>query len=168
MKKGMGWPIGITVILLATVASNVGVVLLTKDDPSFAVEPDYYRKAVTWDSMQLVRARSDALAWQVAANVTNASAERATLSLALTDSTGAAVEGATIAGELRHLARAADVQLVTFTATPDGHYAASVPMARAGVWELRVTADRGAARFLHTVRIDTSAPDNADAGTGGP
>jgi nitrogen fixation protein FixH len=168
MKKGAGWPIGITLILLATVGGNVGVILLTRDDPSFAVEPDYYRKAITWDSTQLVQARSDALAWQVVAAVTDPQAERSTLTLTLTDSVGIVVSGATIAGELRHLARASEVQVVAFTPTADGRYAVSVPMRRAGVWELRLTADRGAAHFVETVRLDTSAPVAPETDTGGP
>jgi nitrogen fixation protein FixH len=168
MKKGSGWPIGVTVILLATVASNIGVVLLTKDDPSFAVEPDYYRKAVTWDSTQLIKAKSVALAWQVAAVATDTDAERATLTLTLTDSTGTAVAGARIAGELRHLARASEVQVVSFAPTGDGRYAVAVPMTRAGVWELRLTANRGEAHFVETVRLDTSVPLPSDADTGGP
>ena len=49
MKRGMGWPIGIVAILLAGVVGNLAVIVITKDDPSFSVEPDYYRKAVDWD-----------------------------------------------------------------------------------------------------------------------
>ncbi len=161
MKKGIGWPIGIAVILFGTVAANIGVILLTKDDPSFAIEPDYYRKAVAWDSTQALAARSAALAWQVAAHVTSSDGGAAVLTLDLTDTTGAAVRSVRLAGALLHVARANDVQTVTFTETETGRYVATVSMARTGVWELRLTADRGADRFVQTVRLDTGEPPDA-------
>jgi nitrogen fixation protein FixH len=158
MKKGMGWPIGIAAILLATVASNIAVILITKDDPSFAVEPDYYRKAVEWDSTAARRARSDALSWQVAARVAPATGGATRLTLQLTDASGAVVHGAALAGSLLHIARAADVQAVTFAQAPSGAYEATVPMTRDGVWELRLTADRGDEHFVHTLRVETGLP----------
>ncbi len=158
MKKGMGWPIGIVAILLATVASNVAVILITRDDPSFAVEPDYYRKAVEWDSTAARRARSDALSWQVRARVAPAERGATRLSLDLTDEGGMVVQGAALAGSLLHIARAADVQAVTFTQAPNGAYEATVPMTRDGVWELRLTADRGNEHFVHTLRVETGLP----------
>ena len=169
MKKGLGWPIGLTVILLATVVGNIGVIVLTKDDPSFAVEPDYYRKAVEWDSTQASQARSDALAWAVSARIASQSDGAAELVLALTDAAGVAVPNAEVRGSLLHIARAAEVQEVSFAATADGHYAATVPMARAGVWELRLTASRQSAagdaeHFVHTIRLDTEQPGGVPAG----
>ncbi|MCU0618023.1 MAG: FixH family protein [Gemmatimonadaceae bacterium] len=157
MKKGLGWPIGIATILFATVASNVGVILITKDDPSFAVEPDYYRKAVEWDSTSARRARSDALGWQVTPTV-QVGGTNSELSLTLVDAQGAPIDGATIAGELLHVARASQMQTVQFTAR-NGGYVATVQMPRAGVWELRLDATRGDQRFLRTVRLETALAD---------
>lgn len=155
MKKGMGWPIGIVVILAATVAGNIGVIVLTNDDPSFAIEPDYYRKAVAWDSTQARIAQSDALAWTVSAQVNNQNASLSVLTLTLVDQKGAAVHNARLTGTLLHVARANDVRSVVFTETPGGQYAATVPMARRGMWELRLAAVRNAEQFQQTVRIDT-------------
>jgi nitrogen fixation protein FixH len=171
MKKGMGWPIGIAAILLATVASNLAVIFLTKDDPSFAVEPDYYRKAVAWDSTAALRARSTALGWRVDAHTT-AVADGTVLALDVLDAQGAPVTGATVQGELLHVARAADVQVVAFTSA-DAGYAARVAMPRAGVWELRLRAVRGSDTFVETLRVETaladaSAPRAVDPGADGP
>jgi len=155
VKKGMGWPIGIVVILAATVAGNIGVIVLTNNDLSFAIEPDYYRKAVAWDSTQARIAQSDALAWTVSAQVNNQDASLSVLTLTLVDQTGAAVHNARLTGTLLHVARANDVQSVVFTETPGGQYVATVPMARRGMWELRLAAVRNAEQFQQTVRIDT-------------
>lgn len=158
MKKGMGWPIGIVAILLASVAGNIAVIMITRDDPSFSVEPDYYRKAVEWDSTAARQVRSDALQWRVAARVEAGAGDQAQLTLDLTDAQGAIVHDATLRGSLLHIARADDVQQVSFTQAENGAYIASVPMQRIGVWELRLTADRDSSHFLHTVRVETTTP----------
>ncbi len=165
MKKGMGWPIGIVVILSATVLSNMAVIVLTGDDPSFAVEPDYYKKAVAWDSSQALATRSDALAWHAQAYVTPMPSGASTLTIALTDANGEAVRDATVRGELLHIARASDMQRVQFVATASGAYEAVVPMQRAGMWELRLHADRNSEQFVRTLRIDT---DSSAAPSAGP
>lgn len=165
MKKGMGWPIGIVVILLATVASNVAVIVLTSDDPSFAVEPDYYRKAVAWDSTEARRDRSDALGWRASARVDTLANGASEITIALTDASGAAVRSASVRGALLHVARANDVQQVVFAATDDGRYVARAEMERAGVWELRLTADRNSEHFLQTLRLETGP---SVAASGGP
>ncbi len=155
MKKGMGWPIGIVALLTATVLGNVAVIVITRDDPSFAVEPDYYRKAVDWDSTQARQARSNALAWNVSAAVRAADNGLSVLTLTLQDSSGVVVHDASLTGELLHVARANDVQSVVFTEVADGEYAATVPMQRAGMWELRLAAERNSERFMETVRFET-------------
>jgi len=158
MKKGMGWPIGIVAILLASVVGNVAVILITRDDPSFSVEPDYYRKAVEWDSTAARQARSDALHWRVAVRVEPGPDDRSQLTLDLTDAQGAIVRNAELRGSLLHIARADAVQQVTFTQSANGAYVALVPMQRVGVWELRLTADQNTSHFMQTVRVETSAP----------
>ena len=65
MKRGAWWPIGITTVLATTVAANLWVMRIANDDPSFAIEPDYYQKAIMWDST-LAQARRDAiLGWRL-------------------------------------------------------------------------------------------------------
>lgn len=161
MKKGMGWPIGITVLLLATVASNVGVIMLVNDDPSFAIEPDYYRKAVSWDSTQAVARASDALHWTVQSTAMPVSDGSHVLRVRILDAQGRGVDRADVRGELLYVARANDVQSLRFVAGKDadtGTYEAPVIMTNVGLWELRLSADRGAERFREIVRLDTSAP----------
>lgn len=161
MKKGMGWPIGITMLLLATVASNIGVIMLVNDDPSFAIEPDYYRKAVSWDSTQAVARASDALRWTVQSTVVSGSSGTQRLRVRITDAQGLGVDGADVRGELLYVARANDVQTVRLTAVDGaefGTYESPVVMGNTGLWELRLAADRGDARFREIVRLDTSTP----------
>ena len=67
MKPGMGWPIGVTVILGATIAVNLWVMKIANSDPSFAIEPDYYRKAVHYDSTMAQQRLNASLGWGVEA-----------------------------------------------------------------------------------------------------
>ena len=55
-------------VLALTVAGNLWVMRIANADPSFSVEPDYYRKAVDWDSTMAQRARNEALGWQLRSN----------------------------------------------------------------------------------------------------
>ena len=50
MKREHLWPAGLTLILAITVAANIWVMRIASDDPSFAIEPNYYARAVctTW------------------------------------------------------------------------------------------------------------------------
>ncbi len=160
MKPGAGWPIGIALILATSVAGNLGVIYFTRDDPSFAVEPDYYRKAVVWDSSQVAEDASDALDWSVQATTHKQRDGSTTLELVLLDGAGVALHGASVTGELLHVARANEVQTITFHETTAGQYVARPNMSRVGLWELRLLADRivpGAAsqHFMHTLRLDT-------------
>ena len=155
MKKGMGWPIGVVVILLSTVLTNIGVIVFTGDDPSFAIEPDYYQKAVDWASTEALGTRSDALAWRAEARVIAGADGSSRLSIVLRDATGSVVRNARVSGALLHIARANDVQQVRFAVTDSGTYEAGVTMARTGLWELRLAADRQAEQFRQTLRIDT-------------
>jgi nitrogen fixation protein FixH len=113
---------------------------------------------VEWDSTAARKARSDALDWRVSARVEPGIGDASQLTLDLTDATGTIVRDATLHGSLLHIARGDDVQQVAFTQTETGTYVASVPMQRVGVWELRLTADRGDSHFLQTVRLETTAP----------
>ena len=46
MRKPWFWPAMIVGLLLLAVGANVGLMIVASSDPSFAVEEDYYDKAV--------------------------------------------------------------------------------------------------------------------------
>src|SRR3954471_17397042 len=110
----MWWPISLAGVLAATVAANIWVAVLANDDPSFAIEPDYYKKAVAWDT-PLAQARHNALlGWRLTPTMSAISSDGSSLlSAQLTDSTGAAISGAVIRVAALAVARASDVHDVT-------------------------------------------------------
>lgn len=156
MTRGIAWPIGIVTVLAVTIAANLYVMYLADHDPSFAIEPNYYAKAVAWDSTLAAAARSRALGWGITP-VLSPFSERsgAHLSIALVDSAGAPVRGATVHVNALFIGDANRVVTATCveTNTPP-RYATMLPVGHAGVWELHVTAVRGAEHFVKTVRVD--------------
>jgi nitrogen fixation protein FixH len=158
MKKGWYWPFLLVGLLAAGVGANLYFLARAVGDPSFAVEPDYYAKAIAWDAHQAQARDNAALGWSVALDVTPAdlATGRAHLVAKLTDRDGRAVDGAAVALTAFHNARAAEVLTATLAETAAHDYAADVPIVRPGLWEFRLAATRGAATF--TAVVDQDAP----------
>jgi nitrogen fixation protein FixH len=159
MKRGMWWPIGVAGVLAATVAANIWVAVLANDDPSFAIEPDYYRKAVAWDTT-LAQARHNALlGWRLTPVMSAIASDGSSLlSARLTDSTGSAISGAVIRVSALAVARASDVHDMTLTPSAGtGNYAVRFDARRAGEWELRFDATLGAEHFTQVSRVRLSS-----------
>ena len=163
LAPSVRWPVGIAAIRGATVAANLVVMRVANDDPSFAVEPDYYRRAVGWDSTMAQARASAALGWRVTPAVTPLVAGApATVTLAITDRDGAPVTGAAVAVEALFNARANDRHTATLPEVAPGRYAAPLPLAWAGDWELRVQVRREGAppQAFHAVERVTVVRDH--------
>jgi nitrogen fixation protein FixH len=145
-------------LLVSLIGTQLGVLAAVLEDPSFATEPDYYRKAVDWDS-HMVRARqSQALGWSTRARVEAASAGGGrALVLAITDRAGAPVSGARVRALAFHNAHAAQPLVLAPTEAAPGEYRAAFAPRQPGLWELRVVAERGAERFEATQRFELMA-----------
>lgn len=155
--RALRWPIGVTLVLGAVVASNIWVAVKAGSDPSFAIEPDYYKKAVAWDSAMAQERANSALGWRVASSLSSYSRDSgAALRVTVTDSAGHPVRGARVTVAAMFNARASSV----FTAQlePDGHdaYITRLPVDRAGVWELRFDLTRNADRFTTVARMEAT------------
>lgn len=151
MKRDAAWPVGIVLLLATFVAANLFVMRIAGADPSFAVEPDYYQKAVGFDSTMALTARSNALGWTARAGLTSDS-----VTVHLIDARARPATGATVTISARFNARAADVHVATLIEGEPGRYVAPLTTAHAGEWEVRVDASRGIDRFVTSLR--TVAP----------
>lgn len=159
MKRGMQWPIGIAAVLLLSAGSNIWVAMIAARDESFAVEPDYYQKAVHFDDEMALRAQSERLQWHVAPSLDLGTPGKAgTVAATITDSTGAPIRGATVQLLAMHNARASHQLTATLAESGDGVYRAPLDAERPGEWELRFTVSRGEDRFAVRERIDAAPP----------
>ena len=155
MKRGTLWPIAIGAVLAGTMGLNFWMLKIAGSDPSMVVEADYYRKAVDYDR-EMAQARTNvALGWTLAPTLAPVGATRhATLTVALRDGAGRAVDGATVRVEAFAITRSATIVTATLTPRGDGRYEGTLPVATTGRWELRFRAVRGAAQFTADARVD--------------
>ena len=157
MKRGTFWPLGIGAILAITVGVNIAVYYVANDDPSLAIEPDYYRKAVNWDSTLAQERVNHTLGWRLTPSLgTFTPTQGADLRVSLTDSTGAPVAGATVKVSAFYNARANQILDTTLAPTAGG-YEGRLRVNHSGVWELRFEVTRGDARFTATSRVEAAA-----------
>lgn len=167
MKQGMGWPIGVASILALTVGANIVVMRIANDDPSFAVEPDYYRKAVHFDSTMAQERTNLALGWGFDAVIDSIGDGKHTrLSVRLRDASSAPLSAARVAVMARFNARANDTLTAVLEERAPGLYVTTLPIAHPGEWEVRVDARHGSQHFSTSSRVMvTRALTTASAST---
>ena len=153
MKRGASWPIAIAGILGLTIAANVWLIRVATGDPTFAIEPDYYRKAVRWDDELAQRRRNDELGWRVTPTLTR-SGRDGRLDLTLTDRDGAPVAGARVDVVAVHNSRAAHPLSAQLSDDGRGVYHAALAADHPGLWELRFEIHRGGERFTADIRVE--------------
>ena len=153
-KRGIGWPIGVAAILALTVGVNIWVAIIAGDDPSFAVEQDYYRKAITWDSTMAQERTNQRLGWHLVPTLGPLQSRGTTaLAVTLVDSSGVVIPDATITVSALYNARAAKIVTAQLSRDATG-YETTLPIAHAGEWELRFDVRRGPERFTAVTRVD--------------
>jgi nitrogen fixation protein FixH len=155
MRKGTGWPVAITLLLVSVVAANILVMRVAAGDPSFAVEPDYYRKALAWDSIAAQARASELLGWNITPRLDPFTDEDgALLHARVSDSSGGAIRGAEVVVDALFNARAAEIHTSKLLENADGAYSARLPVRYGGQWELRFRVRHGNALFTTSVRIE--------------
>ncbi len=145
------------VVLLGSLLSGLGsMVFIATGDPSFAVEPEYYQKALDWDRERDQQATNARLGYRLAVQVAAQGAPGAPreLVLRLEDAMGQPVHGADLEVSAFHNARAAEIVRPRLVEQAPGSYVQRLPLARPGLWELRFVARRAGVRFTHVTRIE--------------
>jgi len=154
-RRGWQWPLIVVALLVGGAGANVGLMLVAASDASFAVEPDYYQKALHWDETMAQQARSAALGWSVVATFEPAARPgEVKLTARVTDRAGDPIEGARVAVETFHSARARHVLTAALGPEAAGRYSATLPLDRPGVWEVRLRVERGSQVFTRTLVQD--------------
>ena len=127
------------------------MVSVATSDPSFAVVPDYYRKAVAWDETARQTAANERLGWTLAIDVSRRTdaGDRREVRVDLHDAAGAPIRDAGIRIEAYFDARAGAKQRVLLEPAPDqpGRYIGRLPVERDGHWTFHAVVHRGEDRF---------------------
>ncbi len=155
-RRGLYWPALVAAVFLGNIALATWVLILSGSDPSFAVEENYYEKALNWNDEIDQRQRNAELGWSVALQAAGAPDEMGTseITLRLDDADGDPLRGATVRAEAFPIARGHDRRELAFDEVAPGAYAGRVERARPGLWELRVAVEHEGDRF--TARLGTT------------
>jgi nitrogen fixation protein FixH len=146
-NSGAIWPAAIVGLLALNVAIVGITVYFAQSDPSAAIEPNYYEKAVKWDQTAAQRDASRRLGWNLVLEFEAPASGAGTVTARLTDRSGAALEGASVEMIAFHNARAGDRRVVRTEEHPGGEYRGGLSIERSGRWHLMVTARRGTEIF---------------------
>lgn len=147
------WPAGLAGVLLLTIIGNLWVMRIAGADRSFAIEPDYYRKAVAWDAHQAQLAENAALGWRVTPVVRDG-----VLHLHVTTADGAPLDGLDVRAAASANRVAADRRQLIATPRGAGEYAVAAPGVDRGRWRLELTLRRGTLRFEQRLVLDDGWP----------
>lgn len=160
MRGARWWPVAIILVLGTTVVANLALFWAANHDPGFAAEPDYYQRAVTWDSTVAQRARNAELGWQVAATIEPPRKDGgAIVTVELGDRAGAPIDGAAVRIDASHNASAGRIVSIELLPAGAGRYQGTIPLAAAGFWRLELTATHGAERFQTRLSRETGRAD---------
>lgn len=161
-RAGRRWIAFITTLFLAQVAAVVLMIWIATSDRSFALEPDYYQKAMRWDDTSRMQRESDRLGWSVELRVdAHDDHGMRPITWRLVDEKQNPVDGAVFEAEWFHHARARERHTTAFENIGDGLYRAALRFERSGLYEFRIHATRGEQHFLRTVQHDIGGRDGA-------
>lgn len=170
--SGRRWPL----IIIGLISLNMCIVAVTvicaNSDKSFAIEPDYYKKALDWDRTATARDRGAALGWNVAVTLAeprkDSSKPVMRVSLqgpASADGQSTApLDGAQIQVEAFAQARSGQRVAIDPVGVGGGIYEADAPITRAGLWEVRLKIKRGpdSLSFVRTLLVQGSLGNGGD------
>jgi len=151
--RGLVWAF-VPVALLAASLIGVGTMSsIAARDPAFALETNYYDRAVHWDAQQAQWAENARLGYQVEVTSTPV-AGGSELVVHVLDRQRQPLHSAVVRAEAFANARAAERTNLMFTERPDGAYAATLARARPGVWELRFQVEHAGEHFTANMRTE--------------
>jgi len=153
--KAMAWPVAIVLVLVLTVAANAYLYWKASDPNGMAMEPDYYRKAVAWDSTRALERDSDALGWRLEARLAHAAGGQ--VEAWLTDAAGAPLIAAHVELDAIHNLSGGAFQHAALVERAPGVYLAALPLVHDGLWELRFDVRRAGRHFTRTLRRELAA-----------
>jgi len=160
IKPSVFWPAVIAGALTLHVLAMAAMVYVATSNDSYAVEPDYYAKALAWDERRAQERHNAELGWRLDFAVVPADpGADPVLRASLVDADGAPVTGARVAVEAFANIRRDDVLTATLAPSPDG-YEIAMPMRGNGRWEFRfeVTRNQEVFTYRDTRHIWTEIP----------
>lgn len=148
-KPGTIWPFVIAGALGLHVVGSLVMVYFATSNESYAVEPDYYQKALAWNDKRAQDRHNAELGWQLEFTVEPVPVgQDPIMHVGLTTLDGEPITDASISVETFANARRDDVLTAGLAGSESG-YQTALPMRRSGLWEFRFTVTRGDELFTY-------------------
>ncbi|MFI4915359.1 MAG: FixH family protein [Phycisphaerales bacterium JB060] len=141
------WPLAVVCILTVSMVVCGITVVAAVSDPSYAVEDDYYQKAVDWDHAREIEIASERLGWNADAVLTTGDG---ILAVTLEDAEGQPITGASVRAVVFHHARRGDARELVLQSQDNGRYTAVLHRPREGQWQVRLRVSRERHQFVLT------------------
>lgn len=154
-SRGQWWAFVPVALLVACLVGIGTLVSIAVRDPGFALEKNYYDRAVHWDRERDQVATNERLGYGVELELHEAT-DGVEVELRLTDRGGVALPGARVTVEAFANARSGERRVLQLVAGSDGRYRGSLGPARQGLWEFRVEVLAEGGRFTRVVRADVA------------
>lgn len=151
--RGTLWALFPVVLLVAMLVGLGSIAAIAVADPSFAVEQDYYQKAVHWDQSQQQQSDNVRLGWKVTMEL-EPEAGGALLRVRVLDGDGAALPAERVSVVAFHNARAAAKVGGELRRDSKGALSLRLPLRRSGLWEFRFDVHHSGQRFTQVIRRD--------------
>ncbi|MEM6532110.1 MAG: FixH family protein [Myxococcota bacterium] len=158
-KNGGYWPFLIVGLLGGGVIMNLAMVMTAADDPGFAVEEDYYQKAVDWDKSREQVRKNRELGWTVKVDA-RFDGEQMVVEAQVNDRLGRGIADASVELQALHVARA-NHKITAPMDHNDGRFHTRIDASRPGSWEFKFAVRRGDDLFVDTQRADVFAGSGA-------
>lgn len=143
MNPARLWPLAIVAVLGVTVVANVALYMTANGHDAPVPEPDYYRRAIAWDSTLAEARRSAELGWSVDARLATDGDGGTTMELVAQGRDGRPVSNAEVTVTAIHSRPPQRVVEARGTLGADGRARILLPLERSGAWELRLRLRRG-------------------------
>ncbi len=147
------WPAIIVLLLLSSVTASFGALWMAHSDGGVDVIPDYYQKAVDWDSLSAIQRKSDTLAWssRIEIGVQDGLLE-------VYDRLGNPVSGLSGTLSIKKPGVKEPARILPLHSIPDsaGSYRFPVPDLGDGMWVVSISANLDTLHFVQTIRQEIS------------
>ncbi len=154
-RKGKIWPWLLVSLLSFGCGMNIYMVIVAVNDPSFAIEKNYYKKAINWDQTMAQRNINAKLQWRIDLKTEPLLVDkkaRLRFHATVLDRSGKIVPEAHVSAEVFHNARSNQRVSVDLTRRSTNVHQGEVAFHRRGVWIFHFTVNKGKLQYTQKVR----------------
>lgn len=156
-RKGLGkhWPWFLVTLLTFGCGMNIYMVIVAVNDPSFAIEKNYYKKAIDWDKTMAQNSMNAQLKWRLDLKtepvLVNKKA-RLQFKVKVFDRNGKLLPDVHVSAEVFHNARSRRRSNVDLVRRSNNVHQGDISFHRRGLWVFHFTVVKGKLQFTQKLR----------------